>query len=107
MFDHRRKRPWEPDDHIYREWLSPINPDDDSEALIGQKSAVRKVLTSTQWHYAAAYYTDGLTVTQIAEWAGVSKSTVSHTLKRAQKRLDFVRLCKLQDHAEKRKRKEL
>lgn len=102
MFDHR-KRPWEPDDCIYREWLSPTNPGDDSEALTDQRRAVREVLTSTQWQYAAAYYAEGLTVTQISERVGVTKATVSRTLKRAQKRLEFVRLCKLQDRTAKNK----
>jgi len=48
---------------------------------------IEKELTSCQKETLLAHYLDNLTVSQIAKQQGVNKSTVSRTLKRAERKL--------------------
>lgn len=48
---------------------------------------IREELTPIQREVLTAYYFQEMTVMEIAEERGVNKSTVSRTLKRAEKRL--------------------
>ena len=51
------------------------------------RNVIEKELTSCQKETLLAHYLDNLTVSQIAKQQGVNKSTVSRTLKRAERKL--------------------
>ena len=51
------------------------------------RAVIRRELTPRQREVLLAHYRQGLRITQIAEQLGVSKSTVSRTLRRAEENL--------------------
>ena len=51
------------------------------------KTVIREELTELQRYTIAAYYFEGKKLCQIAQERGVSKSTVSRTMKRAEVKL--------------------
>ena len=71
-------------------WLR-ANAEDNSEQMDRLRRNLRRAreqeLTKRQREMVALYYDRGMTMPQIAERLGVSRSTVSHTLRRARDRL--------------------
>lgn len=71
-------------------WLR-ANAGDNSEQMTRLRRNLRQVrdreLTTRQREMVALYYDQGMTMPQIAERLGVSRSTVSRTLRRARDRL--------------------
>ena len=74
-------------------WLRE-NGDDNSaqlSRLYRQLQAAReRELTARQRQYLSRYFDDGLSMTEIAQEAGVAISTVSRTLERARQRLRWA-----------------
>lgn len=71
-------------------WLR-ANAEDNGEQMIRLRRNLRRAreqeLTERQREMVALYYDQGMTIPQIAERLGVSRSTVSRTLRRARDRL--------------------
>lgn len=71
-------------------WLR-ANAEDNSEQMDRLRRNLRRAreqeLTKRQREMVALYYDQGMTMPQIAERLGVSRSTVSRTLRRARDRL--------------------
>ena len=71
-------------------WLR-ANAGDNSEQMTRLRRNLRRAreqeLTQRQREMVALYYDQGMTMPQIAERLGVSRSTVSRTLRRARDRL--------------------
>ena len=71
-------------------WLR-ANAEDNSEQMARLRRNLRRAreqeLTKRQREMVALYYDQGMTMPQIAERLGVSRSTVSRTLRRARDRL--------------------
>ena len=71
-------------------WLR-ANAEDNSEQMDRLRRNLRRAreqeLTKRQREMVALYYDRGMTMPQIAERLGVSRSTVSRTLRRARDRL--------------------
>ena len=71
-------------------WLR-ANAEDNSEQMARLRRNLRRAreqeLTKRQREMVALYYDRGMTMPQIAERLGVSRSTVSRTLRRARDRL--------------------
>lgn len=71
-------------------WLR-ANAGDNSEQITRLRRNLRRAreeeLTARQREIAELYYDQGMTMPQIAERLGVSRSTVSRTLRRARDRL--------------------
>ena len=90
-----QKRGWEiqHDSYAFRKWLSEDleGPDEDhNHALRLMATAIREELSEIQREYINCYYFERLTMDEIGERYGVSKSTVSRTITRGKKKLEKV-----------------
>lgn len=85
------------DRYAFIQWLNAVNDVTDQDhsrvvKMMGQ--ALQEELTEKQMRYVSAYYVEQLSMAKIGERYGIKKTTVSRTIKRAQRRIEkVIRYC--------------